>query len=1528
DKTENKDKGKSLVVTITGFRDLNAEFEECNNNSSNGVNAASSLVSTTGQNSINSTNDFSVAGPSNAVMPNLEDLSHDADDVGAEADINNMESIILVSPIPTTRIHKDHPTSQIIGDLSLTTQTRSMARAVKDQGGISQMFNEDFHTCMFACFLSQEEPKRIHQALKDLSWIEAMQEELLQFKMQKVWILVDLPYGKRAILYQMDVKSAFLYGTIEEEVYVCQPPGFEDPENPDKVYKVVKAFYGLHQAPRAWNKARLVAQGYTQEEGINYEEIFAPVARIEAIRLFLAYASFMGFMVYQMDVKSAFLYGTIEEEVYVYQPSGFEDPDHTDKVYKVVKALYSLHQAPRAWYETMANYLLEICFQRGKIDQTLFIKRQKGNILLVQIYVDDIIFGATNKDLCKSFEKLMKDKFHMSLMRKLTLFLGLQVKQKKDGIFIIQDKYVAEILRKSMIGSLMYLTPSRPDIMFAVCAYVRFQVTPKASHLHAVKRIFRYLKGKPYLGVWFLKDSPFNLVAYSDSDYAGASLDMKSTIGGCQFFGCRLIFWQCKRQTVVATSSTEAKYVAAARQTATDKEISNSFMAGSLPKTILFTFTHAYCCMFIDDKVSAVKSKFSVVSIELDITSKSSDSPLLRVNTPRSDEDRVELMELMVFLLPKVNDVTRLQALVDKKKVVVTEATIREVLCLDDEEGVDCEWKFLIHTILQCMSAKRTSWNEFSSSMASAIICLPSERATKRRKLDEDVEELRRHLQIVPNEDDDVYTEATLLARNVPVVDYQVQPPSPQPHSQPQPQPQQAAEFPMSLLQEVMDICVALTRRVEHLEFDKVAQCHGVVIEIEGKETREEEQGESVEAQKVGTSQRVETSDDTVMEDESNQGRMIAEMDQDDAVVLEGDKKEDREVSDAVKDVKEDETETAKIQEVVDVVTTAKLITEVVTAASETVTAASAIITTTEAQVPAATLTAAPARVFAAPSRRRKGVVIRVPEEESTTSTIIPAKTKIKDNVEEGKEYCEEVSSYEEEAQTKAQARKNMMMYLKNVAGFKMDYFKGMSYDDIRKDDAVVLKDDKEEYKEIVDKDVEEAKDKTEPIEVQEVVDVVATAKLILEVVTYASAIIPTAKPQVPAVTLTAAPARIAAAPSRRRKGVVIRDPESESTTSTIIPAETKSKDKVKWILVEEPKPLKKKKAKEDQVVQRYQVLKRKPKTEAQVRKNMILYLKNVAGFKMDYFKGMSYDDIQRATKRRKLDEDVEELRRHLQIVPNEDDDVYTEATLLARNVPVVDYQRRLGGLWRLVKEKFSTTKPKNFSEDFLLVTLGAMFEKPDIHAQIWKTRRNEHCPAKQFAPTTAEQKLARKNELKARGTLPDKHQLKFNSHKDAKTLMEALEKRFRGNTETKKVQKTLLKQQYKNFTGSNLESLDQIHDTLQKLVISAAVRVYVVCAKMPVYSLLNVDSLSNTVIYSFFASQSFSPQLDNKDLKQIDEEILELMVLLLCVLICLKWSVITATGRDILQGSVGEESANYALMAFSSLSSSSDNEV
>ncbi|GJW58306.1 putative ribonuclease H-like domain-containing protein [Tanacetum coccineum] len=486
--------------------------------------------------------------PTDPLMPDLEDTAdlqvtgifsgaYDDEDVGAEADLNNLETTMSVSPIPTTRIHKDHPKEQIIGDINSATQTRRMIKMSEEHAMVSYINKQrrtnhkDYQNCLFACFLSQIEPKKVIQALTDPSWIEAMQEELLQFKLQKVWTLVDLPKGKRAI------GTKWVYRNKKDERGI-----------------VVR------------NKARLVAQGYTQEEGIDYDEVFAPVARIEAIRLFLAYASFMGFIVYQMDVKSAFLYGTIEEEVYVCQPPGFEDPQFPDKVYKVEKALYGLHQAPRAWYETLSTYLLENRFRRGLIDKTLFIKKSKGDILLVQVYVDDIIFGSTKKSLCIEFEGLMHKKFQMSSMGELTFFLGLQVMQRDDGIFISQDKYVADILKKfdfssvktastpietnkallkdeeaedvdvhlyrSMIGSLMYLTASRPDIMFAVCACARFQVTPKTSHLHAVKRIFRYLKGQPKLGLWYPRDSPFDLESFSDSDYAGASLDRKSTTGG------------------------------------------------------------------------------------------------------------------------------------------------------------------------------------------------------------------------------------------------------------------------------------------------------------------------------------------------------------------------------------------------------------------------------------------------------------------------------------------------------------------------------------------------------------------------------------------------------------------------------------------------------------------------------------------------------------------------------------------------------------------------------------------------------------------------------------------------------------------------------------------------------------------------------------------------------------------------------------------------------------------------------------
>nr|GEW23095.1 hypothetical protein [Tanacetum cinerariifolium] len=1191
DKTKKEAKGKSLVKSFTGYRDLSAEFEDCSDTNSNKVNAAGTIVPTIGQNSSNSTNPFSAAGPSNTTasptygkssfinasqllndpdMPELEDITYsdDKDDVGAEADLNNLETSITVSPILTTRVHKDHPVSQIIGDMSLTTQTRSMTRVVKDQGGLSQMFNDDFHTCMN--------------------------------KKDERGIVVN-------------------------------------------------------------NKARLVAQGHTQEEGIDYEEVFAQVARIEAIRLFLAYASFMGFMVYQMDVKSAFLYGTIEEEVYVCQPP---------------RKRFSKRQ-------NRSNYFYQEAEKRYSTGANL-LKQKKGRIFISQDkYVAEILrkFGLTEGKSASTpidIEKpLLKD---------------------PDGEDVDVHTY------RSMIGSLMYLTLSRPDIMFVVCACVRFQVTSKASHLHAVKRIFRYLNGKPHLGLWYPKDLPFDFVAYSDSDYVGASLDIKSTTGGCQFLGCRLISWQCKKQTVVATSSIEAEYVAAAScciqvlwiqnqlldygpdQTVSGKDSSNPLMADNLPKNLWYSTHH----VILDEELASPKANGSWANDNCD-------SPLLGVNTPRSDDDRLELMELTVFLLPKVkkvgigvnavdlqfwntvaikhvNDVTRLQALVDKKKVVITEAAIREVLRLDDAEGVDClpneeiftelarvgydkpstkltfykaffssQWKFLIHTILQCTSAKRTSWNKFSSSMASAVICLSTGRKFifskyifdslmrnvdsttkfymyprflqliirkqvcdlstyttkyasptltqkvfanirrvgkgfsrvetslfKRILVEQEIEEegdADEHVEEV-TAGDDAHGDDTAAHGEVPTVTQEPSIPSPtptitpsqppqdipstsqvqqtppqspqvQPQPQPQPQPQQAADFPMSLLQEALDACVVLTRRVKNLEYDKVAQA--LEITKLKRRVKKLEKRNKVRVlklrrlQRVRTSQRVGKSDDTVMDDESNQGRMIAEMDKDDAVVLMDEKEEEKKVEEAKVD------ESAQVQ---------------------------------------------------------------------------------------GRQI-----------ESKAKIYKIDMDHANKVLSMQ--------------------------------------EDESEP-----------------------------AEPQVPTAILTADPARVAAAPSRRKKGVVIRDPEEESTTSEIIPAETKSKDKGKWILVEEPKPLKKK-----QQIEMNEEYARKLHAELNKDIDWDVAIDHVKLKAKEDPATINETSAEKAAKRRKLNEEVEDLKRHLEIVPDEDDDVYTEATPLTRK----NFDREdLEALWSLVKERCTCSSLEE-SKDYTWSNKGQELEATGI---------------------------------------------------------------------------------------------------------------------------------------------------------------------------------------------------------------------
>ncbi|GJS69501.1 retrovirus-related pol polyprotein from transposon TNT 1-94 [Tanacetum coccineum] len=316
-----------------------------------------------------------------------------------------------------------------------------------------------------------------------------MQEEIHEFQRLEVWELVSCP--DKVLL----IKLKWIYKVKTDE------------------------FGGVLN-----NKARLVAQGIRQEEGIDFEESFAPVAIIEAIRIFIENAAHKNMTICQMDVKTAFLNGELKEEVYVSQPEGFVDQDNPSHVYKLKKALYGLKQAPRAWYDMLSSFLISQHFSKGAVDLTLFIQQAGNDLLLVQIYVDDIIFASTNTAMCNEFANQMTTKFKMSMMGQMSFFLGLQISQSPRGIFINQSKYAYEIVKKygmltsdsvdtpmvekskldedlqgnpvdatlyrGMIGSLMYLTSSRPDLIYAVCLCARYQAKPTKKHLNAVKRIF------------------------------------------------------------------------------------------------------------------------------------------------------------------------------------------------------------------------------------------------------------------------------------------------------------------------------------------------------------------------------------------------------------------------------------------------------------------------------------------------------------------------------------------------------------------------------------------------------------------------------------------------------------------------------------------------------------------------------------------------------------------------------------------------------------------------------------------------------------------------------------------------------------------------------------------------------------------------------------------------------------------------------------------------------------------------------
>jgi hypothetical protein len=345
------------------------------------------------------------------------------------------------------------------------------------------------------------------------------------------------------------------------------------------------------------NKARLVAKGYSQVEGLDFEETVPPIARLESIRILLTYGTHHDFKLYQMDVKSAFFNGPIEEEVYVEQPLGFKDQEYPNHVYKLHKALYGLKQAPRALYECLRDFLTQNNFKIGKVDSTLFTRKVDKDLFIRQIYVDDIIFGFTNQSFCDEFSTIMTDRFEMSMMGELKFFLGFQMKQFEDGTFLSQMKYTQDILKKfgmdkakpiqtpmgtnghldldvggksvdqkvyrSIIGSLLYLCASRLDIMLSACMCARFQAAPKECHMRVVKRIMRYLVLTLNLGLWYPKGSHFDLIGYSDADYTGCKVDRKSTSGTCQFIGRSLVSWSSKKQISVALSMAEVEYVTA-----------------------------------------------------------------------------------------------------------------------------------------------------------------------------------------------------------------------------------------------------------------------------------------------------------------------------------------------------------------------------------------------------------------------------------------------------------------------------------------------------------------------------------------------------------------------------------------------------------------------------------------------------------------------------------------------------------------------------------------------------------------------------------------------------------------------------------------------------------------------------------------------------------------------------------------------------------------------------------------------------
>ncbi|GJT99564.1 retrovirus-related pol polyprotein from transposon TNT 1-94 [Tanacetum coccineum] len=360
--------------------------------------------------------------------------------------------------------------------------------------------------------------KESKNVIGDESWVMAMQEELNQFISNDVWELV--------------LNSSWLGVLLEKLIWV---------------YRNKLSENGVLSR----NKARLVAQGYNQQEVIDYDETYAPVAILEFIRILLAYACALDFKLFQMDVKSAFPNGFINEEVYVAQPPGFIDFAKPNHVYRLKKVLYGLKQASKAWYDRLKAFLIKHDYTMGMVDNTLFTKKKNSNLIIVQIYVDNIIFGSTCQDLCDDFAKIMHDEFEMCMMGELNFFLGLQKIQLEDGIFFNQSKYIKEMLKK------FGLEDSKP-MKTPMSIETKLTKDEEGESVDNTK-----YRGTTHLGLWYPKGSCIETIVYADSDLAGDYVDQKITSGICTFVGCCLTSWFSKKQTALAISTTEAEYVSA-----------------------------------------------------------------------------------------------------------------------------------------------------------------------------------------------------------------------------------------------------------------------------------------------------------------------------------------------------------------------------------------------------------------------------------------------------------------------------------------------------------------------------------------------------------------------------------------------------------------------------------------------------------------------------------------------------------------------------------------------------------------------------------------------------------------------------------------------------------------------------------------------------------------------------------------------------------------------------------------------------